>query len=89
MSKKRKPKKKKKNSRRPARRPASRSRSRSRTRASSPAGKYAVVRGAKRNPTPMITKLGKGAANRVAKFLRSHFPGKKIRVVSAKTTFSR
>ncbi|HZR27887.1 MAG TPA: hypothetical protein VFA71_03835 [Terriglobales bacterium] len=82
MSKKRRKPKKKKNSRRPARRPVTRSKARS-----APAGRYAVVRGAKRNPTPMIKKLTKAAAQKAAKFLRSHFPGAKVRVVSAKTTF--
>jgi len=86
MSKKKR-KSKKKSTRRPARRPATRSRSRSRKTAA-PAGRYAVVRGRKRNPTPMIKQLTKAAAKKAAKFLRSHFPNAKIRVVSAKTTFS-
>lgn len=44
---------------------------------------YQVVRGTAPNPTPMLLQSSKKAAQKAAAWLRSHFPGHKIRVIKA------
>lgn len=43
----------------------------------------AVVRGSRRNPTPVLLETSAARAKRVARWLGSHFPGAKIRVQNA------
>lgn len=43
-----------------------------------------LVRGTTKNPVPIIASRKKGALDRLARVLRGHFPGKKIRVMRVK-----
>lgn len=41
---------------------------------------YVLVRGSRRNPAPMIATRKQGTLTRLARLLRGHFPGSRIRV---------
>ena len=46
--------------------------------------KHVLLRGSRRNPVVMAASPRKTSLSRMAKFLKSHFPGSKIRVEKVK-----
>ena len=46
--------------------------------------KHVLLRGSRRNPVVMAAAPKKGKLSKLAKFLKSHFPGSRIRVEKVK-----
>jgi hypothetical protein len=46
--------------------------------------KHVLLRGSRRNPVIMAAAPRKGRLTRLARFLKSHFPGSKVRVEKVK-----
>jgi hypothetical protein len=49
-----------------------------------PKTKYVLVRGSRRNPNVMAAAPRKTRLTKLAKFLKSHFPGSRVRVEKVK-----
>ncbi len=46
--------------------------------------KHVLVRGSRKNPVPMLASARKGTLTKLAKLLKGHFPGSRVRVEKVK-----